>query len=548
MSELIAAKIVSVRRKHGNVSVARGAFAGLAALVLMIGLEMFVDWVWELPTVLRAAMLVIDVMALGWVLFQATIRPLVWGPDDDEIALMVEREVPSLGTRLIAAVQLARPGAVQAGASLQLARALIIQAELMAQSINFPDVVKTDRLARTALLSALILFAGIGSFAWTQETSVELLKRTFLVDVPVPRKTRVAIPTTERVIAIGDPISIEAVVSGVIPPSGGLDIAYASGRKLWYPLEPTADDSRKFLRTIENVQESFSFRLHLNDSTTSWLKVRAVPRPAVAAVEFTMIYPPYIKLPPEHKSPGDLSLLAGGKLSLNVKSTKSLKSAAVRLVGGEKDIPLALGGKKRNEATVIIDIPARNLSGLSFPLVDDDSITSRNETVFPVDLIPDREPTLRITYPDRRDDTATVVAPLQVAFEATDDFGVAKVVLWRKLETEENSAAKAVELDLAGVSPEELRHLVRRHEFDISSMKPTEGSVVEYWLEVQDGNTVTGPGKVVSEHYKVKIVSGLEKTAELLNRVNDQFGTIDFLTQDQEKLNQSLGKLIMEKR
>ncbi|MGA2500258.1 MAG: hypothetical protein ABSH20_21160, partial [Tepidisphaeraceae bacterium] len=467
---------------------------------------------------------------------------------DDEIALMVEREVPTLGTRLIAAVQLARPGAVQAGASVQLARALIIQTEFLAQSINFSDVVKTDRLARTALLSALILFAGIGSFAWTQETSIELLKRTFLVDVPVPRKTRIAIAANERIIAIGDTVSIEAVVSGVVPPAGRMDMSYASGRKVWYALEPTADDSRKFVRTIENVQESFSFRIRLNDSTTSWLKVRAVPRPAVSAVEFTMMYPPYIKLPPEHKSPGDLSLLAGGKLALKVKSTKSLKTAAVRLVGGEKDIPLALAGKKRDEATGTIDIPAKNLSGLSFPLLDDDGIASRNETVFPVDLIPDREPTLRITFPDRRDDTATAVAKLLVAFEATDDFGIAKVILWRKLETEENSAAKPVELDISDASPEELRRLVRRHEFDISSMKPGEGSVVEYWLEVQDGNTVTGPGKAVSDHYKVKIVSDLEKKAELLNRVNDQFGTIDFLTQDQEKLNQSLGKLIMEKR
>ncbi|MFI5378399.1 MAG: hypothetical protein ACHRHE_03760 [Tepidisphaerales bacterium] len=548
MSEPIADKIASVRRKHGNVSLARGAFAGLAALVLLVGLEMFLDWVWELPMPVRAAMLAVDVLGLGWVLFQATIRPLVWGPDEDEIALMVEREVPILGTRLIAAVQLARPGALQPGASVQLARAVIWQAEQLAQSIHFPDVVKTDRLARTALLSALILLAGIGSFAWTQETSIELLKRTFLVDVPVPRKTRIAIEKAERVIAIGDTISLEAVVSGVVPTSGRLDISYASGRKIWYPLEPTADDSRKFVRTIENVQESFSYRIRLNDSTTSWLKVRAVPRPAVAGVEFTMIYPPYIKLPPEHKSPGDLSLLAGGKLQLKVKATKPLKSAAVRMVGGEKDIPLALAGSKRNEATGTVDIPAKNLTGLSFPLVDEENIGSRNETVFPVDLIPDRDPTLRITYPDRRDETATAIAKLLLAFEATDDFGIAKVILWRKLETEDNAAAKAVELDLAGASPEELRHLVRRHEFDISSMKPKEGSVVEYWLEVQDGNTVTGPGKAVSDHYKVKIVSDLEKKAELLNRVNDQFGTIDFLTQDQEKLNQTLGKLITEKR
>ncbi len=548
MSQLIAEKIASVRRKHGNVAVARGVFAALAALVLLISMEMLADWVWELPVAARAALLVVDAFALAWTLYQATLRPLVWGPDPDEIALMVEREVPTLGTRLIAAVQLSRPGALQPGASSQLVDALVAQAEQLSRSIHFPDVIRTDRLARMALLSATILLAGIGSFAWTQETSVVLLKRVFLVDVPVPRKTRIALSDGDRVIAIGESVTIEAVASGVIPPSGRLDLAYASGRKIWYPLEPTADDSRKFMRLIENVQETFSYRVRLNDSISSWIAVRAVPRPAVAAVEFSMIYPPYIKLAPERKSPGDLTLLAGGKLSVKVKSTKPLKSASLRMVGGDKDATLAVGGGKRNEAEGTVDIPARNLAGLSFSLLDEENIPSRNETVYPVDLIPDREPVLRVTYPDRKDDTATAVARLLVAFEATDDFGIARVILWRKLETEDNSAAKAVELDLAGSSPEELRRLIRRHEFDISAMKPKEGSVVEYWLEVQDGNTVTGPGKAVSDRYKVKIISDLEKKSELLNRVNDQFGTIDFLTQDQEKLNQTLGKLILEKR
>jgi hypothetical protein len=77
---------------------------------------------------------------------------------------------------------------------------------------------------------------------------------------------------------------------------------------------------------------------------------------------------------------------------------------------------------------------------------------------------------------------------------------------------------------------------------------PLEGNAVEYWIEVHDGNNVTGPGKVQSDRYRAKIVSELEKRADLMNRLSDQLGTIDVVAQDQEKLNQNLGSLVHEKK
>jgi hypothetical protein len=71
-----------------------------------------------------------------------------------------------------------------------------------------------------------------------------------------------------------------------------------------------------------------------------------------------------------------------------------------------------------------------------------------------------------------------------------------------------------------------------------------EGHLIEYWIEAADNNHVTGPGVGQSEHQWAKVVSESEKRADLLNRASDYLGSINDLTADQEKLNQSLGQLI----
>jgi len=60
---------------------------------------------------------------------------------------------------------------------------------------------------------------------------------------------------------------------------------------------------------------------------------------------------------------------------------------------------------------------------------------------------------------------------------------------------------KFIELDLSKEHPDELRNVRRRYEFDLGALRPTvmEGANIEYWVEVQDGNNVTGPGVASSD-------------------------------------------------
>jgi hypothetical protein len=244
-----------------------------------------------------------------------------------------------------------------------------------------------------------------------------------------------------------------------------------------------------------------------------------------------------------------LSLLVGSQLTVKVKASKEVQEGVIRLVGLNKDVALRVDPANKTELTGMVDIPAKALAGLSVRLQDEYGIQSKGDTVYPIDLVPDRDPVVRITWPDRKEELATQQAKILVAFEAADDFAIAKIFLRYKIDTINNGAEKFIEMDLTRENPDELRNIRRRYEFDLAALRPLalEGSNLEYWIEVQDGNNVTGPGVASSDRFRVRIVSDIEKRADLMNRLNDQLGAIDFVAEDQEKLSQALGALIHAK-
>jgi len=179
-------------------------------------------------------------------------------------------------------------------------------------------------------------------------------------------------------------------------------------------------------------------------------------------------------------------------------------------------------------------------------MLDTDHMESRDSAVYRVDVLPDKIPVARLTYPERKEELVTRVATLLVGFDAADDFRIAKVRLKYKADTFAAGAEKALELELGGEQPARLR---RRYEWRLPETLPgiLEGSTIEYWIEVEDNNNATGPGIGSTDHQLAKVVSDAEKRADLLNRAGDYLSSISDVAADQEKLNQSLGRIIREK-
>lgn len=545
-SPVIGRGLARVRIKHVAVTWGQGLGLAVGAIVLLLAAEMLVDWLVELPWGVRAGLLMLGIVGVGGIALRYVLWPVVRGPDDDELALMVERAEPGLSTRLIASVQLTRPGALPAGSSLSLVRAMVLEAEELAAGIDWGKVVGIERVAKMMAISGSILLLGLALYAWGGQTSRDLLKRAFLSNAPVPRKTRVVCESQNQVIAIGDSVTLSALAEGIKPPGGMVRISYDSGRSQSFAMDRLEQPGNRYTRQIESVQDSFTYIVHLNDGRSEPYRVEALPRPAVATIECVQVFPRYTKLEPVRRAVGDLALLDGSRLQIKATASKAIQKASMWVSGGPQEQPLAIGGADKRQLTGTIEV-RKGMSGFSLRLRDEHNIESRDEAVYRIEVQEDKPPTVRITWPDRREELVTQVARLLVAFEAADDYAIGKVRLHYKIEGVDGGREQRQELDMGGHTPKSLR---RRYEWPIGKLVSAVplGSSIEYWIEVEDTNDVSGPGVAESDHYMARVVSEVEKRQDLMNRLNDYLGTITDVTGDQERLNQALGQIILEKK
>ncbi|HZO85984.1 MAG TPA: hypothetical protein VFC26_12270 [Verrucomicrobiae bacterium] len=542
-SRILIGKISALRTKVLMVAVLTGTAMAVAVGVEMLALAMFMDWWLDLPRWIRALMLFAQLAILGFILWRMVIVPIIRQPSDDELALMVEKARPEFKSRLIASVQLTRPGALGPNDSASMVEAMVEQTEAVAAPQDFTTIVSTERLQRIGILAASMLVLGLAGFFYGQAVTFGLLKRVFLSNTPVPRKTRVFVIDADKVVGRGDNVRLEAFVKGIVPATGKLVVRHRSRREQQYALEQDRAIKEKFGRTLENVQDTFTYQIRLNDGVSPWHQVQTVPRPTVATIVCDQEFPAYTELKPVRRSLGDLSLLAGSTLKVQAAATKELQSAAIRLSGIEGELPMALSASNINGQ---FTVPAKGLNGFSIYMVDTGGMESRDSAVYRVEIIPDKVPLVRLTYPERKEELVTRQALMIIGMDVSDDFKISKLRLRYKADTLDNGADKTLDLDLAGQQPQKLR---RRFEWNLRDFKPllAEGTRIEYWIEAEDNNNATGPGTGFSERQYLKVVSVEEKRADLLNRAGDYLGSISDVAADQEKLNRTLGQIIREK-
>lgn len=542
-SAILRGKLEALRRKVLTVAVLTGVAIALAVGVEMLALAMFLDWWLDLPRAIRAVMLCAQAAILGFILWRMVLIPIIRQPSEEELALMVEKARPEFKSRLIAAVQLTRPGALGPNDSASMVDAMVEQTEAVAAPQDFTQIISTERLQRVGLLAVSTTVILLAGFFYGRAVTFDLLKRVFLSNKPVPRKTRVFAIEPDKIVGRGDNVRLEAYVKGIVPATGKLVVRHRSRREQQYSLEQDREIKEKFGRTLENVQDSFTYQIRLNDGVSQWHQVRTVPRPTVATIVCDQEFPVYTGLKPARRSLGDLSLLAGSTLKIQATATKDLQSAAIRLSGVDGELPMTLSS---NTMTGQFTVPRKGLNGFSIYMVDTGGMDSRDSAVYRVEIVPDRVPVVRLTYPERKEELATRQALMIMGMDVSDDFKIAKLRLRYKADSLDDNAEKTMDLDLGAEQPQKLR---RRFEWKLSEFKPllVEGTRIEYWIEAEDNNDATGPGIGSSEHQYLKIVSIEEKRADLLNRAGDYLGSINDVAADQEKLNRSLGQIIREK-
>jgi hypothetical protein len=440
MSQLLTNKLSAVRRKRAIVTALTGISAALGASIFLLGLTMVLDWWLELPRTARAGMLAVELALIAYFGIWHVILPILRGPDDEELALAVESETPTFRSRLISAIQLSRLELANTGVSTAMVGALVRETEELAEPIDFAQFIKIDRLTTFATTAVVIVIGFGAACAATAPESLALLQRSMLMNVPVPRKTQVECLSRNICVPRGEPVTLSAKASGiVIPDDGWVELEYASGATQTFTMDKVAETRDQFQRVIDNVQEDFTYVIWLNDGHSDEYKVTAAIRPAVASVEVQQKYPDYTGAGTVKRPTGDLAILEGSRLMINITANKRVKITGgqekvtnfIHLHGVDRDFPLAVNVSDATRLTTRdegIQIP-RGTTGFSINLVDENGITTKNPAVYPVQLVPDQAPRITITAPKRNDELVTAVATVDVGFDASDDYGVSQVLL-----------------------------------------------------------------------------------------------------------------------
>ncbi len=502
MSSLIASKIASVQRKHALVALGTGLAMVVAAGLTILAVTMIVDWWFELSWASRAASLAINLSAMVFLAVRFIVLPIVFGPDAEQVGLWVEEKEPIFQSRLITSIQLTRENALPAGASRAMLAAVVNQTEAIAGQLDFGRVISTDRMLRMISLAVLVVLLGLIGLAGGGTDASDLLKRALLVPgVPVPRKTHVLIDAAEEiVVARGDEVVISARARGVVPDSGRIVIRYESGKEQEVDILPAdpEQDPALFSRILPNVQESFSYTVHLYDGRSAEHRVRTELRPAVAQVELHQIYPAYTGLGRVKRSTGDLSLLEGSRLAIRVKANKPLAPTpgqdparphnAIHLAGSDVRFPLQVDPADPTQLIAMdgarphIPLPTmpQPTTGFSVHLVDEHGLSSRDPAVYRIDLLPDRPPTVRILAPTRKEELATARASLVIGFDAADDFALGAARIRYVLRAPEERAAegeglRAEYFDRPDFTGNRVVSLVPEINFPPSENRPHEG-------------------------------------------------------------------------
>lgn len=544
-SRLLWERVRAVRRRMVRLVVAEGFLWAALGGVLSWGSGLVFDALVELPRAGRIAWSVLAVLGVLFVIVTRVLRPLRALPGDERVALLVERRRPELRSRLISALQL---GGKPSGSPVGDAYVdhLVVDAGGATADLDERQAVPADSLRRCARVALPVLAGVLLTFVAAWPTSGILLRRAFGAEVDLPRRTRLVEVTGARTLGRGDDLTLAAVAEGVIPASGRLLIRNAAGRVQILTLDADPARPGRFVRTLANLPASFDYRVRINDAESAEFRVEVLPRPVTTNLVLTQVLPAYTGLAPRSLEPGDLSVLRGSRLNLAGTASQPLQSAVVRLLGLDGVVTGRVEAARPSgfEAGLAVDDP--RLTAFSVDLVDQRGIVSQDSAVYAVDVVRDAAPQVRMVLPARREELVTPRGTVLLSWEVRDDFGLGVLRLCHQPAGSTNDQPTRIELDLTGETNAVVR---RRFEWRLDGLVPPvrEGALVEFWVEAIDRNTVDGPGVGRSERYLLRVVSEAEKRADLLGRAGDAIGRLGDVALGQERLNESLGRIILAK-
>ncbi|HEX4793234.1 MAG TPA: hypothetical protein VH370_05550 [Humisphaera sp.] len=341
----------------------------------------------------------------------------------------VERLFPQLQERLSSAVELTcdEPNTIFRG-SPDLLDHLVQQASEHVGVIQPRVIIPTKPIWHRLWLVCFALFGWV-VLTTNSFTAAPMLRGAYATFLPwkthFPASiAMLAVMPGDITIGQGDSLEISAKV-----PSGSASLLrrFAGGRNLSEPMN--AAGAGVVQAMLENVQQSFSYRVQSSEGESEWYAVTVHPRPTVARLTLHYDFPPYTQLGATDAASDDgaINALAGTSVAMRLDTAEPIDRAQSTVVidpdgRDPHTIRLTETGRAQYEGRFTI----QHSGDYRIRLLNSYGLANRDDQPRPITARFDQVPSIVITSP-----TSTVtVRPddsVPVTYLAADDFGLAAV-------------------------------------------------------------------------------------------------------------------------
>lgn len=505
----------------------------------------FLDYFLILPAPIRLAFLAGGV---GYALHLSRlrlVRPLTMPISEDDLALLVERDHPDLGYRLISSLQLQRSyGRNPDFNSPELVDALVSDTASRAESLNFSRILNVAPALKSAGLG-LVLAAVLTGAALANPQEAGIYARRILgFNVRWPQKTFfqvIGADSAERriVIARGDDVPVLVHVTGEVPSRVYIDYKFSrtdeKGRE-----RMTSLGNDRFQYVFRQVLEEFTFTIQAHNAETDPYQVVILNPPAVGDPELYCRYPAYLKLRDtvQGQPERDPNMRVPMHTKVRVRAVADGDIDDAELMVGARNkariLPLEPQADAEGRTRVLeaeFEVDQENLE-YSFRVRGRNGLWNRNPLRYTLRGVPDEKPVIQVVRPRVAVEEVTKECQKRILLRVSDDHGIALVKMrYRKLA---EGPPKYLE---RAFGPEQLvppqygeRSLTVTDVLDFRTLAVVEDEAVEMLFGAEDYKDIGARNESDSRTvYTFRIIplSVLEKKLEQeITRIKDELGRI----------------------
>lgn len=310
LAPIIEKKLLQARNHLRLLYTLLGASRVILAALAAFAVSFFLDWLFEFPQGVRAALLLISTAATGYCFIRFFYQPLYRTLRPEMVALEIEKSHPELHDCLLTAMDFAKdPKGEQSYTSSTLIGETLRYAEEQAERIQ-PSRVANPNPTAVIFAGTLALAAMFGMFFASQPQLWQLFvsRMLFLSNEGWPKHTQIAIEPADAEIVVprGGTLTVQAVVadrrSGVLHDFAEIEsqgLETGKGRVDPMHLEPRAKDARQthFNWTFSNIIEDFEFSASAGDNRSQIQRVVVKTRPRVEEIKSWLFFPPHLATP-----------------------------------------------------------------------------------------------------------------------------------------------------------------------------------------------------------------------------------------------------------